>query len=52
MKNQFTPLESPLLALYTMRCRACSRDGDVFGANAGFRAPCEPSRWKADIIQE
>jgi hypothetical protein len=35
----FTPLESPA---------ACSGDGDKipFGANTGFKAPCEPSRWK------
>jgi len=33
----FTPLESPA---------ACSGDGDriPFGANTGFKAPCEPSR--------
>jgi hypothetical protein len=38
-KLPFTPLESPV---------ACSGDGDkiLFGANTGFKAPCEPSRWK------
>jgi len=37
--TEFTPLESPA---------ACSGDGDriPFGANTGFKAPREPSRWK------
>jgi hypothetical protein len=39
----FTPLESP---------SACSGDEDKipFGANTGFKAPCEPSRWKVEDL--
>ena len=38
-EKSFTPLESPV---------ACSGDGDKipFGANTGFKAPWEESRWK------
>jgi len=50
----FTPLESPA---------ACSGDEDKIpfganpvrdlslnGANTGFKAPCEPSRWKVEDL--
>jgi hypothetical protein len=50
----FTPLESPA---------ACSGDEDKIpfganpvrdlslnGANTGFKAPCEPSRWKVEHL--
>ena len=39
----FTPLESPA---------ACSGDEDEipFGANTGFKAPCEPCRWKVEYL--
>ena len=39
----FTPLESP---------DACSGDEDKipFGANTGFKAPCEPSRRKVEDL--
>jgi len=39
----FTPLESPA---------ACSGDEDKipFGAKTGFKAPCEPSRWKVEDL--
>ena len=39
----FTPLESP---------DACNgyEDKIPFGANTGFKAPCEPSRWKVEDL--
>jgi len=41
--SHFTPLESPA---------ACSGDEDKipFGANTGFKAPCEPSGWKVEDL--
>jgi hypothetical protein len=46
--NLFTPLESPAACPVRSSASigASSGDGDriPFGANTGFKAPCEPSR--------
>ncbi len=48
MKNQFTPLESPAACPVHHAVQGLQQGDEItFGANAGFRALCEPSRWKA-----
>jgi len=52
--SHFTPLESPAACPVRSSASigACSGDEDKipFGANTGFKAPCEPSRWKVEDL--
>src|SRR4030042_872148 len=50
----FTSLESPAACPVRSSASigACNEDEDEipFGANTGFKAPCEPSRWKVEYL--
>ena len=46
----FTPLESPAARGRVLSTCNEAEDEIPFGANTGFKAPCEPSRWKVEYL--